>query len=555
LRYPHNLVIAGFSAGQNLGTVGLAWTHDRRTGEHTGSVEGTVEENCDSISDWGAAAVLSLTEFGIEHVTLPANDFARGLNQRRIAWCNLPIRDRHVPNQAFEEGWVSVSAELRRLLRWGARVVVHGEGNFERSAMIIARLLVELGNDAIDAFRMIHEFKPGLFSMREMISYVYEQQEVKDRSSSREPLDIRDRAVGALLGLAVGDALGTTLEFKSRDTYPWLTDMIGGGPFRLRPGEWTDDTAMALALADTLRSHDDYDDWEYRDELLETCHTKYAMGKQNRLARERIRRRIRKIEGSDYEGNPRRFERALMQRFVAWMERGEYSCNGRCFDIGMTVRGALRRFKQTGDPMAGSKAPDSAGNGSLMRLAPVAIRYWNDRRRLRDYAARQSRTTHGAEEAVDACVAYAELLADAIEGIAPPKVLAPRQTNHCRAIRGIMAGSWQAKGIAQIGSSGYVVHSLEAALWSVGRSPTFEEAVLTAANLGEDADTTAAIAGQLAGALHGASGIPAHWLEKLAWRDRIVRYAEALLPEEIRKAGKAGERDLTVGRSGRAKLG
>jgi ADP-ribosyl-[dinitrogen reductase] hydrolase len=548
------LNIADFSAGQDLGCVGLAWTQDRkRPGEQTGSVEGTVEENCEAISDWGAAAVLSVTEFGIEAVTLPAEEFARGLNKRRIAWYAAPIRDRQVPSAAFEQQWEEFAPELRRLLRRGARVVVHGEGNFERSAMIAARLLIEVGPQPYQVFEVFDEFKRDLFSNEEMVKYIWDRKRVRDERAEpglsrfcqgehgREAAHIRDRAVGALLGLAVGDAIGTTLEFKPRDTYPWLTDIVGGGPFRLRAGEWTDDTAMALALADTLQAHEHFDDWAHRDELIEDAMARFAWGRENRLSRERIRRHVRKIEAGDYEDNRHRFELMLMQRFVSWMDRGEFSCNGRCFDIGMTVRSALTQFKRTGNPTAGSTDPHSAGNGSLMRLAPVAIRYWNDRRRLRDYAARQSRTTHGAQEAVDACVAYAEILADAIEGKPANEVLASRETNFMNAIKGIMAGSWRSKGVAGIRASGYVVHSLEAALWSVGRSVSFEQAVLTAANLGEDADTTAAIAGQLAGALHGASGIPAQWREKLAWHDRIVAYAEALLPDEARGAPETTE--------------
>jgi len=215
-----------------------------------------------------------------------------------------------------------------------------------------------------------------------------------------------------------------------------------------------------------------------------------------------------------------------MQRFVAWHERGEYACTGSCFDIGIATRAALQRFKQTGDPVAGSTDPMSAGNGSLMRLAPAAIRHWQDRAKLRDVAARQSRTTHGAPEAVDACIAFAEVLADAIAGYPRSQVLRVRDYPYAGQIGAIMAGSWRGKRRSEIRSSGYVAHSLEAALWCVGRTTCFADAVLLAANLGDDADTTAAITGQLAGALYGAGGIPDKWLEKLGWREKIERMAE-----------------------------
>jgi ADP-ribosyl-[dinitrogen reductase] hydrolase len=199
----------------------------------------------------------------------------------------------------------------------------------------------------------------------------------------------------------------------------------------------------------------------------------------------------------------------------------------------MTTRQALNRWTKTGDPNAGSADPQTAGNGSLMRLAPVAVRYWRDRVLLRDVAAGQSRTTHAAPEAVDACVAYAEVLADAIEGRPRSEVLRHRAHSHNGSIGPIMSGSWRGMQRQDVRSSGYVAHSLEASLWSVGRTGSFEEAVLSAANLGKDADTTAAITGQLAGALYGAAGIPRHWLDRLAWEPRIRQQAQALFAANL----------------------
>ena len=223
----------------------------------------------------------------------------------------------------------------------------------------------------------------------------------------------------------MGDAVGTTFEFCSRDTQPHLEDMVGGGPFDLPAGAWTDDTAMALALADSLAESKTLD-----------C-------------------------------------RDLMDRFVKWWQDGDYSCTGHCFDIGNTTQEALARYLQTGDPVAGSTDHWSAGNGSLMRLAPVALRFRHDRPRLLAAAADQSRTTHGAEEAVDACRAFGELLADAIAGSPFSDVLAPRRFTGAAAITQVIAGSWRGRTRDTIRSSGYVVHTLEAAIWSVARTGDF----------------------------------------------------------------------------------
>lgn len=292
--------------------------------------------------------------------------------------------------------------------------------------------------------------------------------------------ETKDRALGCLIGLAVGDAVGTTLEFEHRDARPPLTDMVGGGPFGLEPGQWTDDTAMALALADSLAARSDFDPHD------------------------------------------------LMLRFVAWWQDGDNSCTGTCFDIGTTTRRALARFGQTGDPYAGSTDPQSAGNGSLMRLAPVALHgvAGGDWRRI---ARQQSATTHGATACLDACEQYARLLIDAIRGAGREAVLAPRQVEAAPEVAAVLAGGWRDKERDRIASSGYVVHSLEASLWCVGRTDNFRDAVLLAANLADDADTTAAIAGQLAGALYGMSGIPAEWRARLAWAERIGTAGRRLL--------------------------
>lgn len=292
---------------------------------------------------------------------------------------------------------------------------------------------------------------------------------------------VRDRAHGALLGLAIGDALGTTLEFSERDEHPKLTEMVGGGPFNLPPGVWTDDTSMALCLADSL----------------------LHAGKLD--------------------------EHDLMRRFVWWWRKGLNSPMGRCFDIGNTTRGALSRFEASGDPLNGDTSTFGAGNGSLMRLAPVVLFNLNDMAAIRDASRRQSTPTHASEACLDACEWFGELLGQAISGTPKAELLAPRATNFVQAVSTIAAGSWAGKSRKEIASSGYVIHTLEAAIWAVSNANSFEEALVLAVNLGEDADTVGAVTGQLAGAIWGASQIPPRWLDVLRWRTRIEDTANALL--------------------------
>lgn len=473
--HTHPLAIAEVEPEPDYGKIGLTFCPGKiQPNAVSGAWSRDLGVDLDAIAAWNASVIVTLVE-GHELESLKVPHIGQEAHARQIAWLHLPIRDVSVPDAAFEAAWREAGAGLRARIRQGANVLIHCKGGLGRAGMISARLLVELGWDPGEAIAAVRHVRPGAIETREQEAHVRSRRAIPNDADATE-----DRAVGALLGLAVGDAIGTTLEFKARDTYHFVTDMVGGGPFRLRPGEWTDDTSMALALTDSLTMHPDLQ------------------------------------------------EQHLMERFWAWYDEGTYSATGRCFDIGITTREALTRWRSSGDPVAGSTAPDTAGNGSLMRLSPVAIRHWRDRARMRDVAARQSRTTHGAQEAVDACVVFSELLADAICGRPASALLRPRRVGATPTIAEINAGSWREKTRREIRATGYVVHSLEAALWCVGRTTSFREAVLLAANLGEDADTTAAITGQLAGAIYGASGIPAEWLEKLAWRPRIQGMATAL---------------------------
>ncbi len=231
----------------------------------------------------------------------------------------------------------------------------------------------------------------------------------------------RDRYRGALLGLAAGDAVGTTVESKPPGTFPPVTDMAGGGPFSPPAGAWTDDTSMALCLADSLLA----------------CRT---------------------FDPVDQLG-----------RYLRWFRDGERSSTGRCFDIGVATWRALVRFERTREPW---------------RATPI--------RRRRERAA---------DEARAGCA-----LLRALNGH-DPLSRGPFGQLHPE-VEEVAAGSFLVRVPPMIRGTGSVVASLEAALWAVRSTPTFEACVLAAVNLGDDADTTAAVAGQLAGAMYGVDAIP-----------------------------------------------
>jgi ADP-ribosyl-[dinitrogen reductase] hydrolase len=290
-------------------------------------------------------------------------------------------------------------------------------------------------------------------------------------------MEKRERFLGSLIGLAVGDCVGAAVEFKPRRSFEPVTDMIGGGPFGLKPGEWTDDTSMALCLAQSL------------------------------------------IEKNGFNADDQ------MQRYVKWYKEGYLSSTGECFDIGIGTAEALHHYLKTGNPYSGSSDPKKAGNGSIMRLASVPLLWSNDLNLAIHFSGESSKTTHRAEETIDACHYLGALIAGAANGISKEKLLSPEFVGLIEEkigrslapkIKEVAEGSYKRKQIQQISSSGYVVHSLEAALWAFYLSDTFKEGLLMVVNLGEDSDTTGAIYGQLAGAFYGVSSIPNNWVQQLA---------------------------------------
>ena len=297
---------------------------------------------------------------------------------------------------------------------------------------------------------------------------------------------------GSLLGLAVGDALGAPVEGLPPGRFRPVTGMIGGGTHGLGAGYWTDDTSMALCLTESL------------------------------------------VECGGFEPLDQ------LSRYLRWFREGHLSSTGECFGMGSTTREALLRFEKTGEPYCGLKEPERSGNGSIMRLAPVPLFYAENPRKAIELSADSSRTTHGATNAIDACRYFAALIQGAVDGGDKEDLLSERyspvpghwQENPLsQEVDEVAAGSFKRKDPPEIEGSGYVVRSLEAALWAFHNGGSFEEGGLLAVNLGDDTDTTGAVYGQLAGAFYGEEAIPCRWRSKLAHRSLIEGYAERLFHE------------------------
>lgn len=306
---------------------------------------------------------------------------------------------------------------------------------------------------------------------------------------------MNDRRRGALIGLAVGDGLGAAVEFKSPGSFKPVTGYRNGGPHRLEAGEWTDDTSMALALADSIAVG-----WDLNDQA---------------------------------------------DRYVQWWQTGKYSVNGRCFDIGITTRSALGTFVAKKNALtSGDHSDRASGNGSIMRLAPVPIRYahlYPDQGdELARLAEESSLPTHASDQCVSACRYLATVLAALIHGEDRDTVLSPdwqllQKLNRIKPlhplIQEVAQGSFRQKQPPAIQGSGWVVKSLEASLWAFHDASSFDEAVLRAVNLGDDADSTGAICGQLAGAYWGETGIPQSLRSGLARMDMVEKALKGIVGE------------------------
>jgi ADP-ribosylglycohydrolase len=297
-----------------------------------------------------------------------------------------------------------------------------------------------------------------------------------------------DRQRGALFGLAVGDALGAAVEFQAPGTFREVTGYRSGGPHGLEAGQWTDDTSLALALADSIAQAG----WDLNDQAT---------------------------------------------RYLQWWRNGVYSVNGRCFDIGNTTAAALDRFDRSGDATAsGDPSERASGNGSIMRLAPVPIAFAHlfpdDIEALGQRCIESSLPTHASPQCLSSCAYMGLVLCGLMHGLERDEVLSPTWSPLAELARThqlhpevakVSRGSFRQKRPPAISGSGYVVKSLEAALWAFHDATDFRDAVLRAVNLGDDADTTGAVCGQLAGACWGESGIPQPWRDGLARRDMIER--------------------------------
>lgn len=285
------------------------------------------------------------------------------------------------------------------------------------------------------------------------------------------------RITGALLGFASGDALGATTEFMSpkqiRQLYGRHADITGGGTLNWRPGQGTDDSDLMFRYA-------------------RVCQKGYSL-------------------------------RRVADSYLAWLR-------SKPKDVGDTTQAALIHYAECGDPtLSGASVATkmSAGNGSLMCTLPTGlVSLAPGARTLRARAV--SNITHSDTRCEDACVAYAHIVAALVRGDDPK--LAVKHVSrffHRDSFVGVVLRTTPSKKFSQLHFSGYVLDSLEVAVWAICQPLSLETLLIKIVNQGDDADTTAAITGGLLGARDGVSAVPHRWLRVLEYADEAIQLGEA----------------------------
>ena len=318
--------------------------------------------------------------------------------------------------------------------------------------------------------------------------------------------ELKNKIFGGILGLAIADAVGVPVEFQSRESLRSnpVIDMRGFGTYNQPPGTWSDDTSLTLCLLDSLAN--------------------------------------KKIDYAD-----------MMQKFHLWREKGEYTAHNEVFDIGIATHGALQRFRNGIDPLeCGGTSEQDNGNGSLMRILPLAFYlhtfYETNDELPFDIIHNVSSLTHAHKRSLIACGIYLQLAICLLEetnlNTAIYSGLA-RAKEYYKNAEGFVEDVWDVPyvkdlkhykrlfkkdfaklPVEEIRSSGYVVDTLESAIWCLLNTDDYKDCVLQAVNLGNDTDTVAAVAGGLAGMFYGVDSIPKEWLSQLARLDYIEKLCD-----------------------------
>jgi ADP-ribosylglycohydrolase len=412
-------------------------------------------------------------------------------------YARKPIPDHGIPRQPSH--MTEILATLDEWLRAGRRVYVHCRAGIGRTGTVIACHLIDRGLDPEQALSKLNQLWlqndrsdtwPEVPETDEQRQYVLDFVPEIDPTRAPDVMDaarsVRDRFQGSMLGLAVGDALAAHTQYRKPGTFAAVGDILGGGPFDLPRGAWSDDTAMALLLAESL------------------------------------------VECGGFDANDQ------VQRYARWQREGYGSATGQCVGITASVARALATAQYRHQPFAGSHDPNQLDREPLSRVAPVVMFFFADPAEAVARAAESARITAQAPMVLDCVRLLAAILHQALAGrekgavLRPPRDLWTTQTTRAEVLA-IYEGSYSRRDLTEIQAGGHVVQALEAALWAFQRSANFREGALACANLGRDSDVVTAVYGAIAGAHFGVSSIPGIWRNSLTRQEAVIDTADRLL--------------------------
>jgi len=472
-------------------------------GEHpAGATPGETQERLRVLLDAGIQCFIDLTapnELDAYDVELPVS----------VEYIRKPIRDHQIPTR--KEHMVDIQACLDHAIRTGQRTYVHCRAGIGRTGTVIGCFLIERGlsgeqaleelnrlwqqcrrshtwptvpetEDQIDFVRTWTPQVASLLSQR--VAHKPADDPLLDTGTLSAARNVRDRFLGSMLGLATGDALAAATQYRKPGSFAPVGDLLGGGPFDLPRGAWSDDTAMALCLAESL------------------------------------------VESNGFD------PRDQVDRYTRWQSQGYLSATGQCVGITASTARALAMAQWRRQPFSGSHDPAQLDPEVLSRVGPVALFFFANGADAVNFAAEAARTTCQSTTVLETCRVLSAMVHTALSGKAksvvlnPPAELLDATTLRSAVASVLSGGAPSAHGAPKADT---VADVLDAAVWAFRTTDNFRDGALKAANLGSNSDVAAAVFGQLAGAHYGVGGIPGTWRNSLMGKDLIESLADRLL--------------------------